>query len=397
MSYQYAILGAGRQGTAAAYDLARWGDACGVILADLDLQTAMRASERINALVGKPIAAPAQVDVTDSSSVDRVLHGVDAFLSAVPYYYNLELTRAAIRARAHMVDLGGNTEIVRQQHQFDAEALAAGISIIPDCGQVPGLGTSLMVYAIELLDEAIDVYMWDGGNPQKPRLPFNYLLTFHVAGLTNEYAEPAIFIRNGKITQVEPMTELETVEFPPPIGTLEAFVAGGGTSTMPWTYQGRLRTLQNLTLRYPGHFAQLRAFWDLGLWGQEPIQVGEQKIVPREVFHALFEPKTVFPDDKDLCIIRVKALGNKDGQPAEALVELIDYYDNETGFTAMERATGWSAAVVLEMAARGGTPRGSGGVESFVPATPYVRELRQHGFKITESVTFQSSQTREAQ
>jgi hypothetical protein len=52
----------------------------------------------------------------------------------------------------------------------------------------------------------------------------------------------------------------------------------------------------------------------------------------------------------------------------------------------MERATGWSAAIVLEMTARGQIPRGSGGVESFVPADLFVQEMRKHGFDVTESV-----------
>ncbi len=387
MSYTYAVLGAGRQGTAAAYDMARWGDAARVILADLDLQAAHRAAERVNALLGASIAEAAQVDVTDLDAVERLLSGVDSFLSAVPYIYNLPLTEVAIRARAHMCDLGGHTGIVRQQHGFDAQARAAGVSIIPDCGQVPGLGTCLCVYAMELLDEPLDVYMWDGGIPQQPRPPFNYLLTFHIAGLTNEYAEPAIFLRDGKITEVEPMTELETVDFPEPIGRLEAFVAGGGTSTMPWTFEGRIRTLQNLTLRHPGHYAQLRAFWDLGLWDLQPLRVGAQEVVPREVFHALFEPKVVFPQDKDVVIVRVKALGKKDGRQAEALVQLIDPYDEATGFTAMERGTGWSAAIVAEMMARGETPRGSGGLETFVPSSLFVQNLRQRGLNVTEEVT----------
>lgn len=388
MAYVYAVLGAGRQGTAAAYDMARWGEAGRVVLADQDMEVARRAAERINRLLGRAVAEAAQVDVRDHAALVRFLQGVDAFLSAVPYYFNLDITRAAVAARASMCDLGGNTEIVRQQHAFDAEARAAGISIIPDCGQVPGVGTALCVYAMGLLDEAIDVYMWDGGIPQKPRPPFNYLLTFHIAGLTNEYAEPAVFLRDWKITTVEPMTELETVEFPAPIGTLEAFVAGGGTSTMPWTFQGKLRTLQNLTLRYPGHYAQLRAFYDLGLWETKPIRVGEVEVVPREVFHALFEPKVTFPEDKDLVIVRVKALGKKDGREAEALVELIDYYDEETGFSAMERSTGWTAAVVAEMMARGETPRGAGGLETMVPARPYIEELRRHGLQVTERVTW---------
>jgi lysine 6-dehydrogenase len=389
MAYTYAVLGAGRQGTAAGYDMARWGDAGRVIVADYDPDVARRAAERINALLGKTVAEPVAVDVTNLDAVARVLEGVDAFLSAVPYYYNLELTRVALQVGASMCDLGGHTGIARQQHAFDSDARRDNISIVPNCGQVPGLGTTLSVYAIEQLDEAVDVFMWDGGIPQNPRPPFNYLLTFHIAGLTNEYAESAIFLRDGRVTEVEPMTELETVEFPPPIGTLEAFVAGGGTDTMPWTYEGKLRTLQNLTLRHPGHFAQLRAFYDLGLWELEPIQVGEAEVAPRDVFHALFEPKVTFPEDKDLVIVRVEATGKHGGRDAQSLVELIDYYDEGTGFTAMERTTGWSAAIVAGMMARGQTPRGAGGVETQVPAGPFVEELRKRGLNVTENVSYE--------
>jgi lysine 6-dehydrogenase len=390
MAYTYAVLGAGRQGTASAYDMARWGEANRVILIDRELAFAERAAKRVNHLIGAKVAEAVQAEVTDMVALERALTGVHAFVSAVPYYYNLDITKVAIKVKSCMCDLGGNTDIVRQQHEFDAQATQAGISIIPDCGQVPGLGSSLTVYTMSLLDETKDIYMWDGGLPQNPQPPFNYLLTFHIAGLTNEYAEPAVFLRNGKITLVEPMTELETVEFPDSIGTLEAFVAGGGTSTMPWTFEGKLRTLQNLTLRYPGHFQQLRAFWDLGMWDLKPISTGKSEVAPRDVFHALYEPKVTFPNDpeksKDIVLVRVKALGTKDGRPAEATVELVDRFDEKTGFTAMERTTGWDAAIVAEMMAHGLTPRGAGGVESFVPAVPFMNELRRRGFHITESV-----------
>jgi lysine 6-dehydrogenase len=387
MPYTYAVLGAGRQGIAAAYDMARWGDARRVILADHDLEIARRAAERVDTLVGKGVAGPAHLDATDPKAVEQLLTGVDACLSAVPYMYNLGVTRAAISARANMCDLGGNTDIARQQHALDAEARKAGVSIIPNCGDVPGMGTSLMVFAIELLDEALDVYMWDGGIPQRPRPPFDYLLTFNIAGLTNEYAEPAVFLRDWRVTKVEPMAELETVQFPEPIGTLEAFVTGGGTDTMPWTFEGRLRTLQNKTLRHPGHFAQLRAFYDLGLWDLKPVRAGGVEVVPRDVFHALFEPRVTFPGDRDIVIVRVKAVGKKNGRDAEAIVEVIDYFDDATGFTAMERCTGWSAAIVAEMMAEGQTPRGAGGVETQVPARPFVEELRRRGIDVTEQVT----------
>ncbi len=366
--------------------MARWGDAQRVIFADIDEKAARTAAKRVNDMLAVDIAEGRLCDASDPASLAGVLHGVDACLSAVPYYFNLEITRVAVQKGVSLCDLGGNIDIARQQHTYHEQAYAARVSVIPNCGQVPGMGTSLAVYAIEMLDDVVDVYMWDGGIPQKPRPPFQYLLTFHIAGLTNEYAEPAIFLRDWKISQIEPMSEVETVEFPPPIGTLEAFVAGGGTDTMPWTYEGKLRTLQNLTLRYPGHHAQLKAYYELGLWDLQPVQVGDIEVVPRDVFHALFEPKVVYPEDKDLVIVRVRATGKLDGRQAEAFVEMIDYYDDETGFSAMERGTGWSAAVVAEMMARGETPRGAGGVEKMVPARPYVEALRQRGMSVTERI-----------
>jgi hypothetical protein len=38
------------------------------------------------------------------------------------------------------------------------------------------------------------------------------------------------------------------------------------------------------------------------------------------------------------------------------------------------------------MMAHGQTPRGAGGVESFVPAVPFVDELKRRGFNIKEVV-----------
>jgi lysine 6-dehydrogenase len=65
---------------------------------------------------------------------------------------------------------------------------------------------------------------------------------------------------------------------------------------------------------------------------------------------------------------------------------MIDYYDETTGFSAMERGTGWSAAIVAEMMARGEIPRGAGGVEIMVPAGPFVQALRQRGIQVTERI-----------
>jgi len=388
VSFTYAVLGAGRQGTAAAYDMARFGDAVRVKVGDVDLEAAKRAAARVNTLVGRDIAYPFAVDAADPAAVRAFLDDVDSFLSAVPYWLNPAIARIAIEARACMTDLGGNTDLVRGQLLLSPEAETAGIAMIPDCGQVPGMGTSLTAYAMSLLDETDEVTFWDGGNPLHPEPPFNYILTFNIAGLTNEYYGVAHFLRDGQRVEVPTFLEedYEIVDFPAPIGRMEAFVAGGGTSTMPWTFEGKLRTLWNKTLRWPGHFAAWKAYMDAGLLETQPVDVGGVPVVPRDLLHAVLDPKIrAKPGEPDLVIVRVLAKGRKAGRAAEVVVELIDRFDAATGFTAMERTTGWDGSIKAIMNAHGVTPRGAHPAEIAVPGPLYAEELRRRGFSLTET------------
>ncbi len=386
MGFTYAVLGAGRQGTASAYDFALRGGAEEVRLADLDLKRAKAAATRVNRLTGKALARGARVDVTKRESVLRALKGVDVFLSAIPYPFNLGLAKAAVRAKASMVDLGGHTETARRQLALDPQARKAGIAIVPECGMGPGANVTLAVHAIRMLDRAEEVRVYDGGLPQRPRPPWNYELTFNIAGLTNEYTGTATFLRGGELVEVPGLTEVEAVEIPP-LGPLEAAVTTGGLSTMPWTYRGSLRVLENKTLRYPGHWARIRGFADLGLLSDRPVTVRGGKVIPREVFHALFEPQVSPREIRDIAVTHVVARGAKDGRPAEAVVDMVDLYDEATGFRAMERVTGWHAAIAAEMIARREIGPGAHPVETGVPPDRFVEEARERGFSIRARVT----------
>jgi lysine 6-dehydrogenase len=383
--YRYAILGSGRQGTATAYDLGLLGDAALIIMADLEEAAAMEAADRVNRLLGREVAHAARLDARDEKAVIELLRDarVEVFVSGVPYFHNLGLTRCAIRAGASMCDFGGNTDLVRQQLALDTDARNAGITIIPDCGQVPGLGSSLCAYAMDLLDDPRDVLMYDGGIPRNPQPPWNYILTFSIEGLTNEYYGTALFIREGELIEVPCFEEYELVQFPEPIGQLEAFTTAGGTSNMPWTFEGKLRTLQNKTLRWPGHYAQWKAFSEAGLLDLTPFEVDGKEVIPRHVLHSLIEPRIrARAGEPDMVIVRVIARGLKDGKETEKVLDFVDYYDEETGFTAMERSTGWHAAIMAGLIARGETAKGALPVEVAVPSSRFVEEIRKRGFDL---------------
>ena len=331
------------------------------------------------------VAEPAKVDVTKADSVLRVLRGVDVFVSAVPYTYNLALARLAVKAKASMVDLGGHTPTTRKELALHRQAGKAGIVIVPDCGMGPGANVTLAVYAMGLLDRARDVRVYDGGLPASPRPPWNYEMLFHFDGLVNEYTGAATFLRDGERIEVPALTEPETVNVLP-LGNLEALVTSGGLSTMPWTFERKIRTLENKTLRYPGHWAQIRAFADLGLFSERPIRVGRRSVAPRDLFRALFEPATSVREPRDVAVIRVVCRGEKRGRAAEAIVELIDRYDARTGFRAMERVTGWHASIVAAMIAKGQIPPGAHPVETGVPPKRFVQEARRRGLDVTTRI-----------
>ena len=377
------VLGAGLQGSACAYDLLQNAAVEKVTVADKNIDNLPPFLERYR---GDPRLELVRIDARDENAVLRLMEGKQACMNALPYYFNLEMARLAVRAGVHYSDLGGNTEIVFNQLELDAEARERGISVIPDCGLAPGMVNILAAAGIEELDEPETVKIRVGGLPQHPEPPLNYQIVYSIEGVLDYYTTLSWVLRNGEPTQVEALTEIEPVEFPEPVGTLEAFHTAGGLSTMPWTYKGKLRSMEYKTLRYPGHAHIMKAIRDLGLLDLEPVRVSDQEVVPREVFIAVVEPKLRKPGGRDLVALRVEVEGRKGGRPHRIVYDLLDYYDEATGISAMERTTGFSLSITGQMQVRGQiTRKGACTPDQCVPAGIYIEELDRRGIRIRKS------------
>ncbi|HOC18179.1 MAG TPA: saccharopine dehydrogenase C-terminal domain-containing protein, partial [Vicinamibacterales bacterium] len=135
--------------------------------------------------------------------------------------------------------------------------------------------------------------------------------------------------------------------------------------------------------------AQFKAFSDLGLLGLDPIQAGGQQVIPRDVFHALLAPQIQREEFKDVCVMRVTGRGRTGGREAEATIELVDRYDEKTGFTAMQRLTGWHASIMLIAVLDRKVRPGVVSVETAVPGKTVVDECRRRGFAIEETISLE--------
>jgi len=371
-------------GLGAAFDLVHNSPGVeSVTVADFDADKA----KDVAAKVGTSKIEAKHVDASNYDDIVSLMRGHDSAISCVNYWYNESLSKAAIETGTHFCDLGGNNYVVDSQLALDAEAKAAGISIIPDCGLAPGMVSVLAMHGAANFDRLDEVHIRVGGLPQDPQPPLNYQLVFSVEGLINEYIEVARVIRNGKIVEVESMTEIEDLsfdDFPP----LEAFQTSGGTSTLPDTFLGKIRELDYKTIRYAGHCEKFKMMIDLGLCSSDEIVVDYAKVTPRKVFGDLLQ-KHLPADGPDYVLVRLDFIGDKNGETKKLRYGIVDKEDESTGMSAMMRTTAFPASIIAQMMATGDVvERGATPQEKAIDPVKFVAELERRNIDIVQSARF---------
>lgn len=374
------VLGAGRMGHGAVYDLVHNSpEVEAVTVADFHLKTAEEVAEK----VGVDKVTATEVDASNYEAVVELMRGHDSAISCVNYWYNLELSKAAIETKTNFCDLGGNNYVVDEQLALDEQAKNAGINIIPDCGLAPGMVSILAMHGAHRFDEIEEIHIRVGGLPQNPKPPLDYQLVFSVEGLINEYIETARVIREGRITEVESMTELESLAFDG-FPALEAFQTSGGTSTLPDTFLRKINELDYKTIRYAGHCDKFRAMIDLGLCSSEEILADFVKVKPRKVFGELLQ-RNLPADEPDYVLIRLEFVGKMNGETKKLRFDIVDKYDEETGLSAMMRTTAFPASIIAQMSARGEVKmRGATPQELAIDSEKFVAELARRNIRINE-------------
>jgi len=387
------VIGSGMMGSAAAFDMACQSQVESVSLADSDLKRAREVAARINKIIGDKKVHAVALDAASERAAAKLMRSHDAALSAVPYRLNLGLAKAAIEARCHLADLGGNNTVVRQELALASKAEKRGVALAPDCGLSPGMASILGGELVRRLGGRADALkLYVGGLPEKPMPPFHYQLVFSVEGLINEYVEPARILRKGKLVTVDPLTEPEEFHMPG-FAPLIAFQTSGGTSTLPESFEGKVGECFEKTLRYPGHYDLLCELKALGLFSSDKMRVNGAEITPRAVMLKIFEGKFA-GKGPDVCLMRLEAhesirspgvrglLGGR-LKGRVATFTMVDHYDPKTDMSAMMRTTAFPASIVVQMLASGGISK-RGGVlqERDVPADLFLDEMSKRGIQI---------------
>jgi lysine 6-dehydrogenase len=346
----FLVVGAGRQAVAcAAFLLEQFSDTR-VVFADRQEEqlrratSAQRCADRVSSLTvrGGRMDAPELVGAVREA---------DVVVSCLPFFLNEDLMRLTLKERVSYCDLGGNKGTVARQLSKASEAREAGITLVPDCGIAPG---SMSVFAEYWQGEWAyeSVRLLCGGLPQEPRNTLKYQLTFSPWGLLNEYLDECEVARDGQVVIVPGLGECERLNDLPLDGEFEAFATSGGASIAPSVYAPRSVDYEYKTIRYVGHRDIIASMNEMGFF--DPKRTARRAdgtpvgATMREISVSVLSD-ALPADRKDLIVARADVIGRTADGRRRGRIDLLDYADER--FTAMERTTGFSAAIVAALQA----------------------------------------------
>jgi len=336
------VLGCGNIGSVVAEDIGQNLSSAQITIADTNEDRVKGVASRI----GRDNVSWTKVDALNHDELASTLGKFDLAVGALPGVIGYRVCKAAISAGKDIVDVSYMPEDVMTLHQ---DALEAEVSVLPDCGMSPGLGSILAGHAVSKLDRVESVHMINGGLPETPVPPLGYVITWSVNDLIDMYCRKVTIVKKGKTVEVEAMSGLEEIRFPG-VGKLEAFYTDG-LRTMLYTMKG-VKDMWEKTLRYPGHVEKIKLLKTLGFFDAEPLDTENLNISPRQVTAALFERKLKRRDIPDIVVMRVEVRGLRNGNRATYAYHVLDRYDKQHQVTAMARTTAYTASVTAQLLAK---------------------------------------------
>lgn len=327
-------------------------------------------------VVGKVASLETKEDIV------KVIEGADVAVACLPHSLSLVAINAAIASKCHLVDLVGSK--FSEKVELHKKAQEAGVLIVPGCGVAPGITNFLAAQGIDMLDEAEEAVMICGGIPRHPVPPLWYQVVFRLESVLGLYTKQAVAVENGELVELPPLSGLEKITFPDPVGSCEAVITDAHSTA--YILKDKVKNLYEKTVRYPGHWDKMNVLRELGFLDDNPIAVSEITTTPRAVAEKILAPKMIGASKEDITVLRVEVSGIKDGRPTKHRWEMVDLYDHERQITSMAKTTAIPAAVTAKwIATRIITETGVVPLESLIIRErfqPFVEELKSLGVDI---------------
>ena len=363
--------GAGAMGSVAVRDLHAATDH-DLVVADARLH----AADALAADLGPRVAAR-HTDVGDPASLAAAMEGVDAVLNATLMRQVVTVTRAAIEARLHLVDLGAYHPETREQLDLDDAARARGCRIVAGCGVAPGLTNVLARHAADRLD-ALEAVRFSSYITHPMTTSPGIVYTRFDASVGT-----SLVLVGGRHEERPSFAEEEVVTFPGPYGSQAVhLVPHPEALTVPRTLS--VRDVSFKVGYPPDETARIRALLQVGFDSAEPFPYAGTTIVPRHLAAAYIGRAGLPPELRTANLKHVEADGVLDGRPVTLVSDLVVERVGEPSASAA--ITGTVAAIVADLVASGHAPEGVHAPDAALDPLAVLEALSRRGFEVREAL-----------
>ena len=370
-------------GAVAARDLVRNNEVSQVKLTDISLPKAKEVASKI----GSKKTSVARVDVRNLKQLVAAMKGMDCVINATWYRYNIDVMKAAMKAGANMLDLGGLYHMTLKQLELDKKAKDAGTTFVLGCGEDPGLSNVFARSGADKMDTVESIKIRDGDRDLTPLAP---LFKFSIRTIIAEWTEDAPVFRDGKLEWIPAMSERDHVRMPDPIGEVDCFATiHSELATLP-KYIGKAVKYADFMVSEPYDTAvTLR---QLGFLDKQSLRVGNVKVAPLDFAIAQLSKFQADPaalrGHRDATCLMVEVIGFRGSSKIRYTTYALCHSQPDWEALAMDYLTGICASVGAQILAKDRS--GKGGVyppEAYFTPNEFIQAVKNRNVTVEESTS----------
>lgn len=399
--------GSGKMGSTVAWDLAKNDEVetVGIVGRRKD------ALEKVKKWINSDKVIAHILDVKDKQETQKLMKQYDVGAVALPVRKSsYKVLESAIEARFDLVDIleeyhrrpdpyeiegleiPGGISLEDYGERLHKKAIENNVTFVDGIGFAPGLTNLTLGEGIRKMDRAESAIARCGGIPAKEasrKHPLKYMITWAFEHVLREYMIRTNVIKDGKIVEVDAMSDLEKFRFTK-LGKdeeLECAITPGMPSFL--FTRSQLGECAEKTIRWPGHWEGIETLKECGMLGLTPVEFKGVKIVPREFLVSIITPKLKpLEGDTDVSVMWNTVTGAKNGQKMRINYYMWEGTDTKNGISSMGRVTAFPAAIAAILIGKGEiNKKGIVAPEDAIEGKVYkefLEELKKRGVTILE-------------
>ena len=368
--------GAGAIGSEATKDLVKTSSFSEIVLGDLAEE---RTKDFISKLGDKRLSF-VRADANNIEELAAVMKGFDIVASTLPFRYDFNVTKAAMKARVNGIDVASTED----QYGLSVDARKAGITYVAGCGATPGTTNLMAKYGIQKLDKAEEVQIAFAAfrsTAIAPGLLYTTLWEFDPA------VQERIYYNDGEFVRVGPLEGKKVVEFHEQIGKQEVcYVPHEEPRTLSQTFP-QLKKIEMRGCFPPDTMDLIKTLVKYNFYQNGLVEANGAKVKPIDfVFNFLLQSPAAKENPLWAYGLVVEVIGVKNGKPARVVLRNSHPpMDEWGGRSAYSKNVGIPLSIGAQMVASGKVKqKGVLPPEACFDSVEFFKELSKRGIRIEE-------------